>query len=42
MMSINDARKLERVRRALHRGDLAEAAKDGQIFELTPVAVDRA
>jgi hypothetical protein len=38
MMSIDDTRKLERVRRALHRGDLAEAAKDGQVFELTPVA----
>ena len=38
MMSIDDVRKLERVRLALRRGDLAEAAKDGQVFELTPVA----
>jgi hypothetical protein len=41
-MSIDDARKLERVRLALRRGDIAGAAKDGQVFELTPVAVDRA
>jgi hypothetical protein len=36
-MSIDDARKLEGVRLALRRGDLAEAAKDGKVFELTPV-----
>jgi hypothetical protein len=38
MMSIDDACKLERVRLALRWGNLAEAAKDGQVFELTPVA----
>jgi hypothetical protein len=38
MMSIEDARKLDRVRLALRRADIAEAAKDGQVFELTPVA----
>jgi hypothetical protein len=38
MMSIEDTRKLERVRLALRRADIAEAAKDGQVFELTPVA----
>jgi hypothetical protein len=31
MMSIEDARKLERVRLALRRADIAEAAKDGQV-----------
>jgi hypothetical protein len=36
-MSLDDARKLERVRLALRRGDIAEAAKHGQVFELTPV-----
>jgi hypothetical protein len=41
-MSVDDARKLERVRLALRRGDIAEAAKDGQVFELTPVAGNRA
>jgi len=37
-MSGDDARKLEMVRLALQRGDLAEAAKYGRVFELTPVA----
>jgi hypothetical protein len=37
-MSGDDARKLEAVRLALRRGDLAEAAKNGRVFELTPVA----
>jgi hypothetical protein len=41
-MSLDDARKLERVRLALRCGDIAEAAKDGQVFELTPVAGNRA
>jgi hypothetical protein len=40
-MSIDDARKLERVRLALCRGDIAQAAKESQVFELTPVAIDR-
>jgi hypothetical protein len=40
-MSTDDARKLERVRLALRRGDIAEAAKDSQVFELTPLAIDR-
>jgi hypothetical protein len=38
IISIGDARKLERVRLALRRGNLVEAAKDGQVFELTPLA----
>ena len=37
-MSIDDANKLETVRLALKRGDIAEAAKYGRVFELTPVA----
>ena len=34
----DDVRKLEIVILALRRGDLAEAAKHGPVFELTPVA----
>ena len=37
-MSADDARKLDAVRLALRRGDIAEAAKYGRVFELTPVA----
>ena len=37
-MSLDDAKKLEAVRLALRRGDIAEAAKYGRVFELTPVA----
>jgi hypothetical protein len=37
-MSLDDARKLKTVRLALKRGDVAEAAKYGRVFELTPVA----
>jgi hypothetical protein len=36
-MSGDDARKLETVTLALRRGDVAEAAKHGRVFELTPV-----
>ena len=39
-MSLEDARKLETVRLALKRGDIAEAAKYGRVFELIPVAAD--
>ena len=39
-MSLEDARKLETVRLALKRGDIAEAAKYGRVFELTPVAAE--
>jgi hypothetical protein len=38
-LSPSDARKLDTVRLALRRGDIAEAAKHGRVFELTPVAV---
>ena len=37
-MSADDARKLDAVRLALRRDDIAEAAKHGRVFELTPVA----
>ena len=37
-LSPSDARKLDTVRLALRRGDIAEAAKHGRVFELTPVA----
>jgi hypothetical protein len=33
-----DVRKLDVVRLALRHGDIAEAAKHGRVFELTPVA----
>jgi hypothetical protein len=36
-LSVEDARKLDEVRIALRRGDVATAAKHGQVFELTPV-----
>lgn len=39
-MSLDDAKKLEAVRLALQRGDIAEAAKHGRVFELTPVAAE--
>lgn len=39
-MSLEEARKLETVRLALQRGDVAEAAKYGRVFELTPVAAE--
>jgi hypothetical protein len=38
-LSPSDARKLDTVRLALRRGDIAEAVKHGRVFELTPVAV---
>jgi len=38
-LSPGDARKLETVRLALRRGDIAEAAKHGRVFELTPISV---
>jgi hypothetical protein len=37
-MSADDARKLETVMLALRAGNIAEAAKYGRVFELTPVA----
>lgn len=37
-MSLDEARKLDTVRLALQRGDVAEAAKYAKVFELTPIA----
>lgn len=37
-LSPGDALKLDTVRLALRRGDTVEAARHGQVFELTPVA----
>jgi hypothetical protein len=37
-MSLEDARKLDTVRIALRKGDIAAAAKLGRVFELTPVS----
>ena len=37
-MSLDDARKLDTVRLALRRGDIAGAAHHGEVFELTPVS----
>jgi hypothetical protein len=36
-LSSDDVEKLDAVRLALRKGDLAEVAKHGRIFELTPV-----
>jgi hypothetical protein len=38
-LSVDDARKLDAVRLALRRGDLAAATKYGRVYELTPVAI---
>lgn len=35
-----DVKKLDTVRLALKRGDVAEAAKYGSVFELKPVAAE--
>ncbi len=37
-LSLDDAKKLESVRLALKRGDVAEAAKLAKVFELLPVS----
>jgi hypothetical protein len=37
-LSPEEVRKLDAVRLALKHGDIAEAAKYGRVFELTPVA----
>jgi hypothetical protein len=37
-LSLEDARKLEAVRRALREGNIAEASKYGRVFELTPLS----
>jgi hypothetical protein len=37
-LSVEDATKLDAVRLALRRGEVAEAAKYGRVFELTPIS----
>jgi hypothetical protein len=37
-LSVQDAQKLDAVRLALRRGDIAAAAKHGRVFELLPVS----
>lgn len=37
-MSLDDARKLDAVRLALRRGDVATAARFGRVFELLPLS----
>jgi len=37
-LSIEDATKLDAVRKALRQGDIAAAAQHGRVFELVPVA----
>ena len=39
-LSSADVGKLDAVRLALRAGNIAEAAKDGRVFELTPVAAE--
>jgi hypothetical protein len=39
-LSLEDARKLERVRAALKNGDAARAAKDAKVFEVMPIAAE--
>ncbi|MCX7313762.1 MAG: hypothetical protein NTV56_19090 [Alphaproteobacteria bacterium] len=39
-MSGDDALKLDSVRLALRRGDVAEASKHGRVFELTPITAE--
>ena len=36
-ISAPDIQKLDRVRRALRRGDIAAAKREAEVFELTPV-----
>lgn len=36
-LSLDDARKLDAVREALRRGDMAAAARLARVFRLTPV-----
>jgi hypothetical protein len=38
-LSIEDAKKLESVRKALRDGDVAAASQLGRVFALTPVSV---
>ena len=37
-LSLEDAKRLDTVRLALRKGEIAEAAKHGRVFELTPIS----
>lgn len=37
-LSAHDAMKLDRVRQALKRGDIAAASQDAQVFEVLPLS----
>jgi hypothetical protein len=37
-LSLDDARKLEAVKLALRKGDIAEVSKYGRVFELLPIS----
>jgi hypothetical protein len=37
-LSLDDAKRLDTVRKALREGDIATAAKYGRVFELLPVS----
>lgn len=37
-LSLEDAKTLDAVRLALRKGEIAEAAKHGRVFELTPIS----
>jgi hypothetical protein len=39
-LSVQDVEKLERVRKALGAGKLAEAAKEARVFEMVPVSAN--
>jgi hypothetical protein len=39
-LSLEDANKLDAVRKALREGDVATASKHGRIFELHPVSAE--
>ena len=37
-LSVDDARKIDEVRKFLHNGDIAGASTHARVFELTPVS----
>jgi hypothetical protein len=37
-IAVDDVKKLDRVRLALRRGDIASAAREARVFELLPVS----
>jgi len=39
-LSVEDACRLDDVRKALHRGDIAAASKHARVFRLEPVATN--